>query len=40
VLPLLQDAARLEAMGQKAALLGHRDADVALARMVLKAARR
>ena len=39
VLPLLQDPARLAAMGAAAARLGHRDADVALARMVLEAAR-
>lgn len=38
VVPLLQDTARLTAMGAKAAGLGHRDADVALARLVLEAA--
>lgn len=37
--PLLQDPARLAAMGSAAARLGHRDADVALARMVLAAVR-
>ncbi|MCU1590444.1 MAG: murG [Frankiales bacterium] len=40
VLPLLQDAPRLQAMGAKAAALGHRDADQALARLVLEAAGR
>jgi UDP-N-acetylglucosamine--N-acetylmuramyl-(pentapeptide) pyrophosphoryl-undecaprenol N-acetylglucosamine transferase len=40
VLPLLQDPHRLAAMGAKAAALGHRDADVALARLVLDAASR
>jgi UDP-N-acetylglucosamine--N-acetylmuramyl-(pentapeptide) pyrophosphoryl-undecaprenol N-acetylglucosamine transferase len=38
VLPLLHDAPRLAAMGTKAGALGHRDADVALARLVLEAA--
>jgi UDP-N-acetylglucosamine--N-acetylmuramyl-(pentapeptide) pyrophosphoryl-undecaprenol N-acetylglucosamine transferase len=38
VLPLLRDSARLAAMGTKAASLGHRDADVALAELVLWAA--
>ncbi len=38
VLPLLRDAGRLAAMARAAAGLGHRDADVALARMVLAAA--
>lgn len=37
VVPLLQDPSGLQAMGAKAAALGHRDADVALARMVLEA---
>ena len=40
VLPLLLDPARLDDMGRHAAALGHRDADVALARMVLEAAGR
>ena len=40
VLPLLLDAPRLTAMGAAAATLGHRDADTALARMVLSAAGR
>jgi UDP-N-acetylglucosamine--N-acetylmuramyl-(pentapeptide) pyrophosphoryl-undecaprenol N-acetylglucosamine transferase len=39
VLPLLHDAPRLAAMGSQAGALGHRDADVALARLVLEAAR-
>ncbi|MBK5308052.1 MAG: undecaprenyldiphospho-muramoylpentapeptide beta-N-acetylglucosaminyltransferase [Frankiaceae bacterium] len=39
LVPLLQDPARLVAMGAKAAALGHRDADDALARLVLAAAR-
>jgi UDP-N-acetylglucosamine--N-acetylmuramyl-(pentapeptide) pyrophosphoryl-undecaprenol N-acetylglucosamine transferase len=39
VLPLLADPPRLAAMGSKAAALGHRDADDALARLVLDAAR-
>ena len=39
VVPLLQDATRLASMGGKAASLGHRDADVALARLVLEAVR-
>jgi len=38
LVPLLSDAGRLEAMGKAAAALGHRDADVVLARMVLEAA--
>jgi len=37
VVPLLQDPPALQAMGRKAAVLGHRDADVALARLVLEA---
>jgi len=40
VLPLLGDPARLGAMSRAAATLGHRDADVALARLVLEAAQR
>ena len=40
VMPLLSDPARLAGMGTKAATLGHRDADVALARLVLEAAGR
>ena len=40
VLPLLADAARLEAMAKAAAALGHRDADEALADLVLRAAGR
>ena len=40
VLPLLADPARLAAMGTAAATLGHRDADIALARLVLEAAAR
>ncbi len=40
VLPLLRDPARLAVMSRAAAALGHRDADVALARLVLKAAGR
>lgn len=40
VLPLLADAARLEAMAKTAASLGHRDADEALADLVLTAAGR
>ena len=40
VLPLLADAGRLEAMGKAAASLGHRDADEALADLVLRAAGR
>ena len=39
VLPLLTDRARLDAMGRAASGRGARDADVALARMVLEAAR-
>jgi UDP-N-acetylglucosamine--N-acetylmuramyl-(pentapeptide) pyrophosphoryl-undecaprenol N-acetylglucosamine transferase len=39
VLPLLADPDRLSAMGAAARSLGRRDADVALARMVLAAAR-
>lgn len=38
VLPLLLDSDRLSAMGVAAASLGHRDADLALARLVLEAA--
>jgi UDP-N-acetylglucosamine--N-acetylmuramyl-(pentapeptide) pyrophosphoryl-undecaprenol N-acetylglucosamine transferase len=38
LVPLLADAGRLEAMGKAAAALGHRDADVVLARMVLEVA--
>lgn len=38
LLPVLTDAARLEAMAKAAGALGHRDADVALARLVLEAA--
>jgi UDP-N-acetylglucosamine--N-acetylmuramyl-(pentapeptide) pyrophosphoryl-undecaprenol N-acetylglucosamine transferase len=38
VVPLLSDPARLAAMSARAAGLGHRDADVALARLVLQAA--
>ncbi len=38
VVPLLRDPVRLAAMSTAAAGLGHRDADVALARLVLKAA--
>ena len=37
--PVLTDAGRLAAMGKAAASLGHRDADVVLARMVLETAR-
>jgi UDP-N-acetylglucosamine--N-acetylmuramyl-(pentapeptide) pyrophosphoryl-undecaprenol N-acetylglucosamine transferase len=33
--PILADPARLEAMSKAASALGHRDADVALARLVL-----
>lgn len=40
VLPLLADGERLAAMGRAAAALGHRDADEALADLVLSAARR
>jgi len=40
VIPLLGDADRLAAMGRAAAVMGHRDADDALARMVLAAAGR
>ena len=40
VVPLLRDPDRLAAMGASAARLGHRDADVALARLVLEAAQR
>ena len=36
--PILADPARLQAMGKAAAALGHRDADVALARLVLELA--
>ena len=39
VLPLLRDPGRLAEMGRAAASLGHRDADVAIARMVLEAVR-
>ncbi|MGI8536697.1 MAG: undecaprenyldiphospho-muramoylpentapeptide beta-N-acetylglucosaminyltransferase [Mycobacteriales bacterium] len=39
VLPLLADPARLAAMGAAASALGHRDADEALADLVLQAAR-
>ncbi|MEO6206215.1 MAG: undecaprenyldiphospho-muramoylpentapeptide beta-N-acetylglucosaminyltransferase [Mycobacteriales bacterium] len=38
VLPLVLDPVRLTAMGRAAAGLGHRDADVTLARMVLEVA--
>jgi UDP-N-acetylglucosamine--N-acetylmuramyl-(pentapeptide) pyrophosphoryl-undecaprenol N-acetylglucosamine transferase len=38
LLPVLEDAARLAAMAKAAGALGHRDADVALARLVLEAA--
>jgi len=38
--PVLGDPGRLEAMAKAAASLGHRDADVALARIVLEVARR
>jgi UDP-N-acetylglucosamine--N-acetylmuramyl-(pentapeptide) pyrophosphoryl-undecaprenol N-acetylglucosamine transferase len=38
VLPLLGDPERLAAMGDAAASLGHRDADVTLARMVIQTA--
>jgi UDP-N-acetylglucosamine--N-acetylmuramyl-(pentapeptide) pyrophosphoryl-undecaprenol N-acetylglucosamine transferase len=38
LIPVLADAARLEAMGKAAAALGHRDADVVLAEMVLEVA--
>jgi UDP-N-acetylglucosamine--N-acetylmuramyl-(pentapeptide) pyrophosphoryl-undecaprenol N-acetylglucosamine transferase len=38
VIPLLLDTPRLQAMGAKAAALGHPDADDALARLVLEAA--
>ena len=40
VLPLLQDPARLAAMSAAAAAFGHRDADEALADLVLEAVRR
>ena len=40
VLPLVQDTARLEAMSKAAASFGHRDADEALADLVLRAAGR
>ena len=40
VLPLLQDTARLDAMGAAAAAFGSRDADEALADLVLRAAGR
>lgn len=39
LVPLLTDRSRLVDMGARAAGLGHRDADVALARLVLEAAR-
>ncbi|NUS44181.1 MAG: UDP-N-acetylglucosamine--N-acetylmuramyl-(pentapeptide) pyrophosphoryl-undecaprenol N-acetylglucosamine transferase, partial [Mycobacteriaceae bacterium] len=39
VIPLLRDAARLEAMGAAAAQAGHRDAAAAVARIVLEVAR-
>lgn len=38
LVPLLQDPARLEAMAKAAGALGHRDADVALAELVLEVA--
>jgi UDP-N-acetylglucosamine--N-acetylmuramyl-(pentapeptide) pyrophosphoryl-undecaprenol N-acetylglucosamine transferase len=38
LVPLLTDPARLAAMSAAAAGLGHRDADVALARLVLEVA--
>jgi UDP-N-acetylglucosamine--N-acetylmuramyl-(pentapeptide) pyrophosphoryl-undecaprenol N-acetylglucosamine transferase len=38
LVPVLADAGRVEAMGKAAGSLGHRDADVALARLVLDAA--
>jgi UDP-N-acetylglucosamine--N-acetylmuramyl-(pentapeptide) pyrophosphoryl-undecaprenol N-acetylglucosamine transferase len=38
LLPLLHDPAKLASMGAKAAALGHRDADDALARLILEAA--
>jgi UDP-N-acetylglucosamine--N-acetylmuramyl-(pentapeptide) pyrophosphoryl-undecaprenol N-acetylglucosamine transferase len=38
LVPILADAARLAAMAKAAAALGHRDADVALARLVLEVA--
>jgi UDP-N-acetylglucosamine--N-acetylmuramyl-(pentapeptide) pyrophosphoryl-undecaprenol N-acetylglucosamine transferase len=38
VVPLLKDPVRLAGMAVKAAALGHRDADVALARLVFQAA--
>jgi UDP-N-acetylglucosamine--N-acetylmuramyl-(pentapeptide) pyrophosphoryl-undecaprenol N-acetylglucosamine transferase len=38
LVPVLADPARAEAMGKTAATLGHRDADVALARLVLDVA--
>jgi UDP-N-acetylglucosamine--N-acetylmuramyl-(pentapeptide) pyrophosphoryl-undecaprenol N-acetylglucosamine transferase len=40
LIPVLRDSARLASMGRAAAALGHRDADVALARMVVEVARR
>jgi UDP-N-acetylglucosamine--N-acetylmuramyl-(pentapeptide) pyrophosphoryl-undecaprenol N-acetylglucosamine transferase len=40
LLPLLVDAERLADMGTRAKVLGHRDADVALAELVLEAAGR
>jgi UDP-N-acetylglucosamine--N-acetylmuramyl-(pentapeptide) pyrophosphoryl-undecaprenol N-acetylglucosamine transferase len=39
VIPLLSDPQRLQAMGAAASLLGHRDADVTLARMVIDTAK-
>jgi UDP-N-acetylglucosamine--N-acetylmuramyl-(pentapeptide) pyrophosphoryl-undecaprenol N-acetylglucosamine transferase len=38
LIPLLMDPKRLADMGSRAASLGHRDADVAVARLVLEAA--
>jgi UDP-N-acetylglucosamine--N-acetylmuramyl-(pentapeptide) pyrophosphoryl-undecaprenol N-acetylglucosamine transferase len=38
VVPLMKDPVRIAAMAVKAAALGHRDADVALARLVFQAA--
>lgn len=38
LVPVLTDAGRVEAMAKAAASLGHRDADVALARLVLEVA--
>jgi UDP-N-acetylglucosamine--N-acetylmuramyl-(pentapeptide) pyrophosphoryl-undecaprenol N-acetylglucosamine transferase len=39
-LPLLRDDRRITAMGERAATLGHRNADIALARLVLQAAQK